>query len=172
MKHVLDFMYSAPYSLRGGTVVPTVGYCNHTTAALRDGPAKGPAIFKRQCPCRGKILCPSHLTSHIRIYAIADYFGMTDLKTYARQGTLDVLHVYWDTKELELAGALEEAFTSTPEDDRGIKDVLVDILKEHPGLWMDEGAVKDWLDDNPNVRERVECELSDPLLGALRTAMD
>lgn len=94
--------------------------------------------------------------SHIRIYTIADYFGMSDLKTYCRQGTQDVLHVYWDDEELDLADALEEAFISTPEGDCGIRSVLVDTLKDHPGLWVNEGDVQDWLDDNPKVREEVD----------------
>ncbi|KAF1848766.1 uncharacterized protein K460DRAFT_277210 [Cucurbitaria berberidis CBS 394.84] len=158
MKHVLEFMYNSEYTLPSGTVVPTTGYCNHTTAALRDGPLRGPAIFKRKCICSGKTLSPSHLMMHICIYAIADYLGMAALKTYAYQGATDVLHVYWDDEELELADALEEAFTSTPEDDRCIRDVLISTLKEHPGLWVDEGNVHEWLNDNPKELEEVESD--------------
>ena len=164
MKHVLDFMYCNQYTLRGGTVVPTTDYCNHTTAALRDGPLRSHAIFRRECTCKGKRLCPSHLMPHVRIYAIADYLGMAALKNYARQGTLDVLHVYWDAEELELADALEEAFTNTPEDDRGIRDVLMNILREHPGFWVDEGSVQDWLDDNPEAAEKVDYDTVIPCL--------
>jgi hypothetical protein len=71
---------------------------------------------------------------------------------------VDVLHVYWQYKGLDLADALEEAFTSTPDDDTGIRDVLVDAMKEHPGLVVDEGDVEDWLEEHPEVRERVNWD--------------
>jgi hypothetical protein len=95
---------------------------------------------------------------HVHVYTVADYFDMADLKTYARQGVVDVLHVYWQYKGLDLADALEEAFMSTPDDDVGIRDVLVNAMKEHPGLVVDEGDVEDWLEDHPEVRERVNWD--------------
>jgi hypothetical protein len=158
MKHILDFMYTSQYTLPGGTAVSTDGWCNHTTVALIEGPDQSAHIFKRKCSCSGKVLCPSHLLLHVRIYTVADYFDMNDLKTYARRGTMDVLHVYWNYEELELADALEEAFTATPDDDAGIRDVLVDLLKEHPGLSVDDGEVQGWLEEHLEVWERVNWD--------------
>jgi hypothetical protein len=83
---ISDFMYTEQYTLPGGTAIPTNGWCCHTNVALLEGPDKGPQIFKRKCSCSGKVLCPSHLLPHVRIYTVADYFDMNDLKTYARQG--------------------------------------------------------------------------------------
>lgn len=156
MDHVLGFIYTNDYTLPGGTAVSTTGWCNHTSAALLDGPLRGPQIFKRKCPCRGRVLCFSHLLPHIRIYAIGDYFDIPDLKLFAQRCTQEVLHVYWADEELELADALEEAFTSTPDEDRGVRDALVGVLKEHPGLWVDDGDVSDWLSNNPKVMDEVE----------------
>jgi hypothetical protein len=158
MKHIIDFMYTSIYQFPGGTFIPLTGYCNHTTFALLHGPGKGALIFKRKCPCAGKSLAASHLLMHVHVYTVADYFDMSDLKIYARQGVEDVLHVYWQDKDLDLAGALEEAFTATPGDDAGIRDVLVNAMKEHPGLVVDEGDVEDWMEEHPEVRERVNWD--------------
>ncbi|CAN9468359.1 unnamed protein product [Alternaria alternata] len=158
MKHVLDFMYTSTYQFPEGTPIPSTDYCNHSTFALLHGPDKSPQIFKRKCPCAGKSLSASHLLLHVHVYTVADYFDMDDLKIHARQGVVDVLHVYWQYKGLDLADALEEAFTSTPDDDTGIRDVLVDAMKEHPGLVVDEGDVEDWLEEHPEVRERVNWD--------------
>jgi hypothetical protein len=159
MKHILDFMYTNQYTLSGGTAVSTDGWCNHANVALLEGPDKGPQIFKRKCVCSGKTLCPSHLLLHVRIYTVADYFDMNNLKTYARQGMTNVLHVYWKCpEELELANALEEAFTATPDEDAGIRDVLIGLLKAHPGLSVDEGEVQMWLEEHPEVYEKVNWD--------------
>ncbi|XP_014559606.1 hypothetical protein COCVIDRAFT_24074 [Bipolaris victoriae FI3] len=155
MKQVLDYMYTGMYALPYGITIPATDYCKHSSLALLEGPVSSPKIFKRKCPCAGKCLAPAHLLMHVRIYTVADYLDMFDLKSYAQQGVEDVLHVYWQDESLELADALEEAFTATPDDDRGMRDVMVTALKEHPGLAVDVGDVRAWLDANPDVDESV-----------------
>ncbi|KAG9185984.1 hypothetical protein G6011_02540 [Alternaria panax] len=158
MKHILDFMYTSTYQFPNATTISSSDYCNHSTFALLNGPNKGSLIFMRKCPCAGKSLSASHLLLHVHVYTVADYFDMEDLKKYARKGVVDVLHVYWQYKGLKLADALEEAFTSTPDDDTGIRDLLVDAMVEHPGLVVDEGDVEDWLEEHPEVRDRVNWD--------------
>ena len=89
---------------------------------------------------------------------MADYFDMFGLKEYARQGVLDVLHVYWQDQRLRLADVLDETFTATPDGDVGVRDVLIEVLKEHPGLVVDGGEVRRWLDENPTVNGRVHWD--------------
>ncbi|EDU41561.1 BTB POZ domain protein [Pyrenophora tritici-repentis] len=159
MKHILDYMYTSTYKLHGGAIIPSTDYCGHSTYALLHGPKKGAQIFKHKCPCAGKTLDPGHLLQHVRIYTLADYFGMELLKVFARQGVKDVLHVYWQCETLELVDALEEAFTATPDDDKGLKDVFVSVLKEHPGLVIDEdGEVAVWLSKYPEVGDEVHWD--------------
>ena len=158
MKNILDYMYKGEYALPDGIQIPKADYCSHSRFALMEGPLSSPKIFRRKCPCAGKSLAPAHLLMHVRIYTVADYLGMSDLKSYAQQGVVDVLHVYWQSKDLELMDALEEAFTATPDDDRGMRDVLVNALKEHPGLVVDRGNVREWLDENPDVDESVNWD--------------
>ena len=158
MRHILEFMYTGHYNLPGGKTVPSNIYCNHDSAALKFGTPNGARIFKRKCPSSGMSLSPKHLLQHIRIYAIADYFGMFELKKYARAGAGYVLHTHWDEDDLDLADALEEGFYNTPEEDRGIRQMLVAMLRLHPSLWVDEGDAATWLHENPEVLEKVEYD--------------
>lgn len=158
MEWILDFIYTGKYTLPGGTIVPSTGYCNHMLAAIRNGPPSASRIFKVKCAAAGKDLRPSHLLPHVRLYALADYFGMPESKAFARQGVMDVLHVYLGDEELNWADALEEVFSSTPDVDRGLRQVLIDIMKAHPGVWVDDGAVGFWLDDHSDVLEQVDCD--------------
>jgi hypothetical protein len=130
---------------------------NHNRASILVGPPASPRIFKHKCAVAGKFVHPSHLLPHVRIYAIADYMHMGDLKTFVRQCVMDVLHVYWSDEELEWVDALDEAFSNTPAEDRGLRQVLVDCLKAHPGVWVDDGDVGFFLDDNFDILDEVDA---------------
>lgn len=162
MRHILEYMYTGAYALPGGIAIPKGEwyFCSHGSLALcsRGSSVRGSRIFKRACPCAGKVLAPGHLLLHVRIYTVADYFDMFGLKEYARQGVLDVLHVYWQDQRLRLADVLDETFTATPDGDVGVRDVLIEVLKEHPGLVVDGGEVRRWLDENPTVNGRVHWD--------------
>lgn len=138
----------------------SIDYCNHTSFALQTGNPSAGAIFKRKCKYKDEILSPAHLLQHVEIYTLADYFRIDDLKEYALEKVKAVLHVYWLHNKLQLAEALEEAFTSTPEHDMGVRRCLTGILKEHPGLWIDEGDVNDWLNNSPLVLDEVMKSLT------------
>lgn len=66
--------------------------------------------------------------------------GCAGLKDVARTGVEDVLHVYWRDE------GLERVFTSTPEGDCGLRRVLVRVLQEHPGVWLDGGGIEEWVE--------------------------
>jgi hypothetical protein len=149
-------MYTERYILPKGKIVPSTGYCQHNLAALPHIPPDTPRIFKRKCPCAGTDTSPLHLLTHIYVYALGDYLGMPKLKEFARNGVLDVLHVHWNDKDLKLAEALNEAFSSTLDRDLGIRKALVKTLRAHPGLWVDDGDIKTWLEAHPDVLEKVE----------------
>lgn len=154
MKHLLDFIYTKNYTLRGGLPVSTK-FCTHTTLALQTSNPRTAAIFKRKCKYNGQVLSPTHFIQHVQMYTLSDYFDIAGLKEYALEGIEAVLHVYWIDDDLQLVDALEDAFTCTPDDDRGVRECLIKILSEHPGLWVDEGDVNDWLNRNPDVLEEV-----------------
>lgn len=53
------------------------------------------------------------------------------------------LHVYLDDEHFALVEVLEEGLGGSPAEGWGVREVLVEISKEYPGLWVDEGAVRD-----------------------------
>lgn len=148
-------MYTGKYILPLGDSIPLTGFCNHDRASFERDLIRA-RILKRKCAAAGKVLAPAHLLPHIHIYALADYFDMEDLKGFAGQGVMDVLHVYWNDKKIKLRNALDLAFTTTPDEDLGVRQPLIDILFAHPGLWVDDGDVRSWLEDNADVFEEVD----------------
>ena len=128
----------------------------HFSPLLKNAPAAAARVLKKDCPCVGEKTSPDHLLGHIRIYSLADYFCMADLKSFARQQIMIVLHVHWNDDKLPLRDALEEAFSTTPDRDRGLRDVLILLLKTHPSLWVDDGDVNTWLNDHELVLEEVD----------------
>ncbi|KAF2823006.1 hypothetical protein CC86DRAFT_75073 [Ophiobolus disseminans] len=155
MYWVLEFMYTGAYAPPDGTTVSTE-YCNHDRASYKYATASAGGILKKKCPCAGKTTSPNHLLAHIHVYSIADYFGMRTLMAFAQQKVVEVLHVHWQDDKLQLKNALEKAFSNTPEYNRGLRQVLIDVLKAHPGLWVDDGDVRSWLDAHLRVREEVD----------------
>ncbi|KAF1916036.1 hypothetical protein BDU57DRAFT_556329 [Ampelomyces quisqualis] len=155
LKYTLDFMYIGRYALPLGDNIPLTGFCNHARASFERDLLRA-RILKRKCAAAGKVLAPAHLLPHIHVYALADYFDMADLKAFARQGVKDVLHVYWNDKRIKLRNALDLAFSTTPDEDRGVRQPLIDILFAHPGLWVDDGDVRSWLEEHPDIFEEVD----------------
>lgn len=157
MSYALDFMYTGEYILPGGVIVPPNDYCNHYRAAFEQNSPLRARITKRKCRYVGKTVASGYLLPHVHIYMLADYLDMADLKAFARQGVIDVLHVYWNDSGLKLRHALDLAFSGTPEQDRGLRDILVETMIIHPGLWVDDGDVRCWLEEHPEVLAEVDC---------------
>jgi hypothetical protein len=147
-------MYSGSYKLLGGSIIPSGTFCTHRGSTNGGNPILG-RIFKQKCLGEGKPLSPLHLLSHIRIYKLADYLMMDELKMFVRDKVIEVLHVHWQDKSLGLDVALLEAFSNTPDDDSGLREPLKDILKEHFSLWSNEGSVLSWLEAHPKVFKEV-----------------
>jgi hypothetical protein len=173
MRCALHFMYSGACSLAGGEIVPSNSYCNHVKASFSaDSPAFA-RIFKLKCPTAGRRLSPFHLLPHINVYGLADYLDMPKLKMFARCQAYYVLHVYWKDPNVAFKDALDLAFANTPDHDLGIRRLLIDTLDAHPGLWVDNCDVGDWLDEHPGVLDEVDngrdlprYELTAPTFGS------
>ncbi|KAH6203603.1 hypothetical protein HBI42_188890 [Parastagonospora nodorum] len=157
MKRALTFMYTGQYTLPAGDIVPSTGYCGHWHDDLVKDSANMARLFKRKCPRAGLTLSPSHLLPHIEIYGLADYLDMENMKNYAQKKVEEVLHVHWSDAGLGFTEALDLAFSNTMDSDGGIRKILINALTAHIGLWVDEGEVRHWLEDNPNVMAEVEA---------------
>lgn len=73
-----------------------------------------------------------HLITHAKVYAIAEKYGISGLKTLARQKFAHQVaaHLHSD----ELPEACQEAYESTVDSDRGLRDVIIQTFRSHPDL--------------------------------------
>lgn len=74
----------------------------------------------------------SELNVHAQMYALADKYGIHDLKDLAREKFAAVASNDWDGKGF--AVAVHTVYASTPESDYGLRNVVVDTLSEHREL--------------------------------------
>lgn len=155
MNYTLDFMYTDKYVLPGGDIMSQNNFCNHYHAAFELSSPLRARITKRKCRYFGKPLVSWHLLPHTCVYMLADLFDMGYLKAYARQGVIDVLHVYWKDNTLKLRHALDLTFSAMLTHDRGTRDIFVDTMVIHPGLWADDCDVRHGLDEHSEVLAEV-----------------
>jgi hypothetical protein len=156
MRYALHFMYSGAYSLASGDIVPSSSYCNHGKASFSPESPAFARIFKLKCPSAGCRISPLHLLPHVNVYGLADYLVMPKLKHFAKCEAYHILHVYWKDPYVNFGDALVLAFSNTPDHDLGLRRLLIDTLNAHPGLWVDDGEVGDWLDEHPGVLDQVD----------------
>ena len=74
----------------------------------------------------------TELNIHAQIYALADKYGIHDLKDLAREKFADAASNAWDDSGFPLA--VQTVYSSTPEGDDGLRDVVVDTLSRHREL--------------------------------------
>lgn len=86
----------------------------------------------------------AHLVTHAKVYAIAEKYGISGLKSLASRKFAHQLELHVDSEELP--DALQEAYESTVDSDRGLRDVIVQCFREHPDLSLRkdvEGMVRE-----------------------------
>lgn len=82
------------------------------------------------------------LYTHARVYALAEKYLIHGLKAVAlRQFKTATASSVDITDFLQ---AMEEVYMSTVEDDRGLRDVVVEAICKHPD-WLDKEEVRDVL---------------------------
>jgi hypothetical protein len=91
--------------------------CPNTTRQVLLPPANGDA---------------SQLMLHAQMYEIADKYDVTGLKELAREKFLRACAKYWNDDHF--APAAHHAFTSTSEDDYGLKKVVSSTISQHMAL--------------------------------------
>ncbi|ERF77169.1 hypothetical protein EPUS_06449 [Endocarpon pusillum Z07020] len=74
----------------------------------------------------------SELNVHAQMYALADKYGIHDLKDLAREKFAAVASNEWDGKGFPVA--VNTVYATTPESDYGLRNVVVDTLSEHREL--------------------------------------
>ncbi|EAT77701.2 hypothetical protein SNOG_14849 [Parastagonospora nodorum SN15] len=72
------------------------------------------------------------LLLHAKMYEIGDKYDVIGLKQLAREKFLRASAKYWDSKHF--APAAHYAFSTTPEDDKGLRNAISNIVSQHMGL--------------------------------------
>lgn len=74
----------------------------------------------------------SHLLSHTRVYALAEKYDIPALKSLARHKFEMAMACYYDSPEF--ADAIEDVYCSTMDNDRGLRDIVLQAFRSHPQL--------------------------------------
>jgi len=74
----------------------------------------------------------SYLLTHTRVYALAEKYGIPALKNLAKHKFERQMACYYDSPEF--ADAVEEVYSSTIDNDRGLRDVVLQAFRSHPQL--------------------------------------
>lgn len=74
----------------------------------------------------------SYLLAHTRVYALAEKYGIPGLKNLAKHKFERQMACYYDSPEF--ADAVEEVYSSTIDNDRGLRDVVLQAFRSHPQL--------------------------------------
>jgi hypothetical protein len=75
---------------------------------------------------------PSNLCLHAKVYALGEKYGIWLLKVFALRSFEAEVESHLQSKDFLLA--IEEAYTSTIEEDRRLRDVIVKTMKKHKDL--------------------------------------
>ncbi|GKT52608.1 uncharacterized protein ColSpa_12789 [Colletotrichum spaethianum] len=81
----------------------------------------------------------SDILLHAKAYAIAEKYAIDDLKSLARTKFETTAQRSWDTDDF--LDAIDEAYTSTLDSDRGLRDIVLKVFAEHKEL-LDREQVK------------------------------
>lgn len=74
----------------------------------------------------------SHLILHTQVYALAEKYDIPSLKQLAKRKFEMAVACYYDAPEL--ADAIEYVYSSTIDEDRGLRDVVLQLFRNHPRL--------------------------------------
>ncbi|KAK5135598.1 hypothetical protein LTR08_005078 [Meristemomyces frigidus] len=74
----------------------------------------------------------SHLILHTRVYALAEKYDIPSLKALARSKFETAMACHYDSPELP--EAIEEVYCSTIDNDRGLRDIVLDLFRYHTQL--------------------------------------
>ncbi|KAF2203662.1 hypothetical protein GQ43DRAFT_252006 [Delitschia confertaspora ATCC 74209] len=73
-----------------------------------------------------------HLIIHAKVYAIAEKYGIAGLKALSRKKFAHQVGLHHNS--MEFPEACQEAYETTVDSDRGLRDVIIQIFRSHPDL--------------------------------------
>jgi hypothetical protein len=85
----------------------------------------------------------TELEIHAKLYALADKYGIDDLKDLARAKFAEAASKHWNTSSFP--SAIQIAYSSMPDSDQGLRDIVIYTISQHMDLMKKseiEGLVK------------------------------
>lgn len=83
-------------------------------------------------PPREPITPRTNPLTHAQMYAVADFYSVSGLKELANKKFRDTVQEHWDSNDF--AKAVEVVYTTTPPKDRGLRQVVSYVLRNHTEL--------------------------------------
>ncbi|RBR05325.1 uncharacterized protein FIESC28_11383 [Fusarium coffeatum] len=90
----------------------------------------------------------SHPILHVRVYALAEFYGILALKDLALEKFNKIIQENVQTHQF--LASVEEAYTYTMQEDRGLRDAITEFFYTHPEL-LDEERVQHTLRRTENL---------------------
>ncbi|CAM1504940.1 Fc.00g025310.m01.CDS01 [Cosmosporella sp. VM-42] len=168
VKMMVQYFYHLDYSSHPPTVANNPSrrpskeqsQAKATTYSFGAGPASVPAtavgivhhdMSKRSKKQIHKILAkdaaeagnpkpPPSLSLHAKVYALGEKYDIQGLKAVAAEKFEEEVKDHWDTGDF--LSAAQEVYTSTVEEDRLMRDIVVRVFDEHSNL-LDKKSVQD-----------------------------
>jgi hypothetical protein len=88
------------------------------------------------------------LVAHAKVYAIAEQYGIRDLKVLARKKYVAQISTHRNSEEF--APSLAEAYDGTIEKDRGLRDIVISTFRRFPELTQ-RADVEEVVRDTPGL---------------------
>ncbi|KAH8901904.1 hypothetical protein BR93DRAFT_932736 [Coniochaeta sp. PMI_546] len=98
-----------------------------------------------------------NLIIHANVYTLGEQYAVEGLKAVALEKFVAEVKVHWATEDF--LQAVEHVYSSTPEHDRGLRDVVRNTFYEHRRELMDRENVKRYLRDVPDLAYDVLMHL-------------
>ncbi|OAL38196.1 hypothetical protein AYO20_02648 [Fonsecaea nubica] len=97
------------------------------------------------------------LVSSVRVYAIADKYGIPPLKELARQRFCDWAETNWLHEDF--CSIAQEIFSSTPHNDRGLRDVVVQIVAMHANDLIQKDEFRSLVEEVGDLGLGILCQV-------------
>lgn len=99
---------------------------------------------------------PAHFSS-VRVYALADKYDISPLKELARQKFCNWAENNWACEDFSTVA--REVFESTPKDDRGLRDIIIQLVAKHADIFIQNDGLRQLIEDIGDLGLGVLCQL-------------
>lgn len=131
------------------------------------GCSKGKPRYEKCTNCKKPAVQHPNLSHHRRVYALAEKYDIVSLHKLAAWKFRAQSDKWWSDYGFgDFAEVAREVYATTPPHDRGLKDVILDTIRDHRQL-LDNKEVQDVLLGESKLAFDVAMELHKP---GLRTS--